>query len=118
MWRTVKTVIVMTFLLSHAHAEDVISTSPWSAAAAVPGGLTSGVIRVQEPFCEYGVGPCGGTCSEEGGKQWACAGGEMPCYQLGHCKCEVAAVCKAPAAAPKKKKINNNSGNNTGGGEK
>ena len=105
---TVKTVIMVTSLLSQAHTEEVIPTPHWSAVTAAPGNSISKspeVIRVQEPFCEYGVGPCGGTCGEEGGKHWVCASNEMPCYQLGHCKCEAATICKPPPA-PKKKKNN------------
>ena len=95
-------------LLSHAHAEGDIPGPRWGAVTAAPNSLRSGspeIIPVQEPFCEYGVGPCGGTCSEEGGKRWACASNELPCYQLGRCKCEAASACKAaPAPNPKKKK--------------
>ena len=108
MLRTVTTVIMMTFIPPQAHTEEAIAPSPyWSAITSAPGSAIAKspeVIRVQEPFCEYGVGPCGGTCSEEGGKHWVCATTEMPCYQLGRCKCEAAAICKPPP--PKKKKIN------------
>ena len=108
MLRTVTTVIMVTFTLCQAHTEEAIPGQRWSAVTSAPRGSIAkspAVIRVQEPFCEYGVGICGGTCSEEGGKHWVCASGELPCYQLGHCKCEAAAVCK-PTPAPKKKKNN------------
>jgi hypothetical protein len=58
---------------------------------------TQNIIRVQEPYCEYGVGPCGGACNEEGGKTWNCLLTELPCYQRGgRCKCEVANICWPP----------------------
>ncbi len=106
MLRTVAPLIMVTFLLLQAHAEEAMTMPQWSAATAPPRSpilKSPEVIRVQEPYCEYGVGTCGGTCSEEGGKRWACASEELPCYQLGRCKCEPANVCK-PAPAPKKKK--------------
>jgi len=52
----------------------------------------------QDPYCELGAGPCGGTCNQEDGKSWNCPAAELPCYQRGHCKCEKASICK-----PKKK---------------
>ncbi|HZV21717.1 MAG TPA: hypothetical protein VE986_09255 [Hyphomicrobiales bacterium] len=54
-----------------------------------------GPIRVQDPYCEMGVGPCGGTCNEEGGKHWNCLPTALPCYQRGgRCTCEEAGICK------------------------
>jgi hypothetical protein len=107
MLRAVATVIMVTFMLPQAHTEEAIPPAlRWSAVTSPPRSAIStnpDVIHVQEPFCEYGVGPCGGTCSEEGGKHWACATNEMPCYQLGRCKCEAANICKPPPP-PKKKK--------------
>jgi len=106
MLRAVKAVIMVTFLLSQAFAEETAPTPHWGAVTAAPESAapkSPDVIRVQEPFCEYGVGTCGGTCSEEGGKHWDCASTELPCYQLGHCKCEAASVCKPPPP-PKTKK--------------
>ncbi len=106
MLRTVTILIMVSFLLPQAHAEETFPPPDWNAVTAAPGSSnsrSSEMIRVQEPFCEYGVGPCGGTCSEEGGKRWACASGELPCYQLGRCKCEAASVCKAQPAPNKKK---------------
>jgi hypothetical protein len=103
--RAVKALLLVTFFISHACAEDVMLLPRWSAITAAPKGPASkspAVIRVQEPYCGYGVGLCGGTCSEDGGKHWDCASTELPCYQLGHCKCEAASVCKPPP--PKKKK--------------
>jgi hypothetical protein len=52
-------------------------------------------IQVQEPYCEFGAGACGGMCSEESGKHWDCERDTMPCYQRGqHCTCEVASICR------------------------
>ena len=106
MLRAFKAVMMVPFLLSQAHAEEAAPPPQWGVVTAAPNSSRSEdpeVIRVQEPFCEYGVGPCGGLCSEEGGKRWACASTELPCYQLGRCKCESASVCKPPPASKKKK---------------
>lgn len=104
MFRAAKAVILATVFLSQATAEEtqparwsIVTTVPQSAAPSQP------IVKVQEPYCEYGVGVCGGSCSEDGGKRWDCTATELPCYTLGHCKCEAAAMCK-PAPPPKKKK--------------
>lgn len=49
----------------------------------------------KEPYCEFGVGPCGGTCNQEDGKSWSCLAKELPCYQRGRCSCEQAGACKS-----------------------
>ena len=56
------------------------------------------LFLVQEPYCPFGIGPCGGKCGEDGRKEWDCPADAIPCYQQGHCQCETASMCK-----PKKK---------------
>ncbi len=63
-------------------------------------GVTPSAAGDDEPYCEMGVGSCGGKCSDEGGKQWDCTKDEIPCFHNGgHCSCESSGICK-----PKKKK--------------
>jgi hypothetical protein len=102
MLRTAQALILATVCLSLARAEEP-RPERWSVVTTVPHGsaLHGPLIKVQEPYCEYGVGVCGGSCAEDGGKRWDCAATELPCYTLGHCKCEAAAICKPPP--PKKK---------------
>jgi hypothetical protein len=92
--------------VAYAHAEDIIPRLSWSVvnspALRSIAPKAPEIIQVQEPFCEYGVGLCGGTCNEDGGKHWDCASTELPCYQLGHCKCEAASICKPPPVKKKK----------------
>ncbi|MFZ1110516.1 MAG: hypothetical protein WAN43_19495 [Rhodomicrobium sp.] len=103
MSRAVQAFILATIFLSPAYAEET-QPARWSIATMIPRGAAPNwpVIKVQEPYCDYGVGVCGGSCGEDGGKRWDCAATELPCYTLGHCKCEAAAMCKP--APPKKKK--------------
>lgn len=99
-------VALQALLLLKAYAEEAPPT-PWPSVVAITPRTIApkfpAIIRVQEPYCEYGVGVCGGACSEDGGKHWTCGAEELPCYTLGHCKCEPAGVCK-PSPPPKKKK--------------
>jgi hypothetical protein len=64
------------------------------------GGGLPRPLFVQEPYCEFGYGTCGGACSEEGKQSWDCPAETLPCFQKGqHCTCEAADMCK-----PRKKK--------------
>jgi hypothetical protein len=105
MLRAVRALIVVSWLISQAYAQDTIpslnlkldwftKTVPKPKPPKKPEA-----IQVQEAYCEFGAGACGGMCSEESGKHWDCESGTMPCYQRGqHCTCEVASMC-----LPKKK---------------
>ena len=101
MLRVAQALIVMS-LLSQVHAENTAPAQRWNVIAIVPTRPMTRppeATQVQEPYCEFGVGPCGGTCNEEGGKHWDCEPTAIPCYQRGqHCVCEVASTC-----LPKKK---------------
>ena len=101
MLRGVLFIIIAICLVPGASAETVSersTSSTWAAVIIPKGGRpTSPAIPVQDPYCEYGVGPCGGTCNEEGGKTWNCLAIQLPCYKGGgHCTCEVAGICKPP----------------------
>lgn len=100
-------VALQALLLLNAYAEEA-PPAPWPSVVAItPRSIAPkfpAIIRVQEPYCEYGVGVCGGACSEEGGKRWDCGAEELPCYTLGHCKCKSAGVCKPPPPTPARKK--------------
>jgi hypothetical protein len=102
MLRAMQALILVSCLVSQAHAENTAPARNWNVIAIVPTRPMTRppeATQVQEPYCEFGVGPCGGTCNEEGGKHWDCAGTEIPCYQRGqHCVCEAASMC-----LPKKK---------------
>jgi hypothetical protein len=98
MLRGVQALILLTCLMSQAHAENTTQRESWNAVTATiplrPMTRPPEAIQVQEPYCEFGVGPCGGTCNEEGGKHWDCESTAIPCYQRGqHCTCEVASMC-------------------------
>jgi hypothetical protein len=73
-------------------------SSPSHSQMAVPiprGSDIPGPLLVQEPFCEFGYGTCGGACSEEGKKPWDCPAKTVPCFQKGqHCSGEEADMCK------------------------
>jgi hypothetical protein len=81
----------------------VLGSSPSRSQMAMlvlPGADLPRPLFVQEPYCEFGNGPCGGACNEEGKQPWDCPAETVPCYQKGQrCSCEEAAICK-----PKKKK--------------
>jgi hypothetical protein len=104
MLRGVQSLILVTFLMSEAYAQNAIpslnlklnwftTTVPKPKPRRHPKKPVA--IQVQEPYCEFGAGTCGGMCSEESGKHWDCESGTMPCYQRGqHCTCEVASICR------------------------
>jgi hypothetical protein len=100
MLRGVLLITLATWLASSALAETPADRSVslnWAAVIIRENRQeTPGPIRVQDPYCDYGVGPCGGTCNEEGGKHWNCLSTELPCYRRGHCSCEAASICKPP----------------------
>jgi hypothetical protein len=102
MLRATLALMLVTCLAVQAHAENTAPPQSWNVVATAPmRPMTKPreAIQVQEPYCEFGVGPCGGTCNEEGGKHWNCEPAEIPCYQRGqHCVCEAATMC-----LPKKK---------------
>ncbi len=102
MLRAALALILVTCLVSQADAENTTPAQNWNVVAIVPTRPMTKppeALQVQEPYCEYGVGPCGGTCLEESGKRWDCPQNALPCYQRGqHCICEVASMCR-----PKKK---------------
>jgi len=53
------------------------------------------ILLVQEPYCELGIGACGGQCLQEDKKKWDCPAEALPCYHNGQrCTCEEAAMCK------------------------
>jgi hypothetical protein len=108
MLRAVQALIIVSWLISQAYAQDTIPSLnlklDWFTKAVPkpeppkPPKKTE-AIQVQEPYCEFGAGACGGMCSEESGKRWNCEPTAIPCYQRGqHCACEVASMC-----LPKKK---------------
>ena len=108
MLRTVTTVIMMTFTLCQAHTEEAIPGPNWSAVTSAPRGsiAKSPAVFVARALLRVWRGHMRGNLQRRGRQAlgvWQAA--ELPCYQLGHCKCEAAAVCK-PTPAPKKKKNN------------
>ena len=104
MLRAVGAFIIVVCSACPAGAEEIVSPlgHTWSAAIAAPKKPVSKpaeAIPVQlqddDPFCAYGVGPCGGTCNEENRKPWKCLAAELPCYKSGgRCKCEVTSMCQ------------------------
>src|ERR1700720_4765920 len=96
--RVAGALIVATWFVFHVRAENTIpplnldwftATVPNNPRPKTPPAKAPLAIPVQEPYCEYGVGPCGGTCLEESGKRWYCPPTAVPCYQRGqHCTCE------------------------------
>ncbi len=103
MWRAIGAFIIVIGLTSHADAEEttLFPDFRWSAAIITPKKAISKppqAIPVQlqdDPICDFGVGPCGGTCNEEGKKPWKCLSVELPCYKPGgRCKCEAASMCQ------------------------
>jgi hypothetical protein len=98
MLRAALALILLTCLVFQADAESTAAAQRWivvtSTVPVRPMTRPPEAIRVQEPYCEFGVGPCGGTCIEESGKRWYCGSNAIPCYQRGqHCTCEVASMC-------------------------
>src|SRR5258708_30993575 len=98
MLRAMQTLVVWSCLALQAHAESATLVQGWEEATATVSTIVvpkpAEAIPVQEPYCEYGVGPCGGSCNEESGKHWDCPQNALPCYQLGqHCTCEGASMC-------------------------
>jgi hypothetical protein len=95
-------IVLAALLISEAHAEgSVLQNFSWITTTVPkkitpkPPEKTSPVIKVQDDaYCENGVGPCGGQCSEESGKKWECAATEIPCFHMSRCSCEAAAKCK------------------------
>ncbi len=99
MSRAIVILLAMTLWPAQLHPEEAPRLS-WVPSVLPKNPATPRVLLAEdEPYCELGNGPCGGQCTEEGGKKWACAADTLPCYQRGRCTCEVATVCK-----PKKKK--------------
>jgi hypothetical protein len=77
------TLVIAVCLLVQAQAQDTAPLTPVNPQ------------DIQDPDCEFGVGPCGGTCNEEGGKHWNCLAMQLPCYKGGgRCACEAASQCK------------------------
>jgi hypothetical protein len=105
MLRIAQTLIAVSCLLSNAHAQEISAPQGLRlitvAVPKMPITKRPPAIQVQEPYCEFGVGPCGGLCIEEEGKKtWDCPKNALPCFlRGGHCSCEEASVCK-----PAKKK--------------
>ena len=104
MLRATQALILVICLVSQAHAESATPAQGWDQATAtvskIPVPKPAEAIPIQEPYCEFGAGACGGACNEESGKRWDCPKNALPCYQPGqHCTCEVASMCH-----PKKKK--------------
>jgi hypothetical protein len=97
MLRVTQALILVMSLLSQVHAENTAPALSWNVIAIVPTRPMTKppeAIPVQEPYCEFGAGACGGMCSEESGKRWSCEPAAIPCYQRGqHCTCEVASMC-------------------------
>ena len=94
--RTILVLLALATCPFQLHAEE-LAQGGWQVTVAAQARPSLG--RIRKPQCPFGVGVCGGQCAEDGRKQWDCAGGELPCYQEGHCSCQVADMCK-PAAAP------------------
>jgi hypothetical protein len=104
MLRATQALILVICLVIETYAEDTAPLQSWNVVAIVPARpmrRPPEAIQVEEPYCEYGVGPCGGSCNEEAGKHWDCGKNTMPCYQSGQrCKCEEADMCR-PQEPPK-----------------
>ena len=75
MLRAAGALIVATWFVFQVRAENTIpplnlnwftATVPNNPPSKTPPAKPPLAIPVQEPYCEYGVGPCGGTCLEEG----------------------------------------------------
>jgi hypothetical protein len=102
MLRAIGAIIVLTCLSSQTNAEEITwSFSSWFAPIVTPNKpiskppQTMPVQLKKEPTCDFGVGPCGGTCNEEHRKPWTCKPTELPCYKEGgRCKCEQASLCQ------------------------
>jgi hypothetical protein len=90
--------ILVTCLISQTRAEETIPPNQSTTTVPKPEPpkhpKKPKAIQVQEPYCEFGAGACGGMCSEESGKHWDCKPTAIPCYQRGQrCTCEVASMC-------------------------
>ncbi len=95
MLRTMTIVLAATVSVSLAHSQE-LSSLTWAATTLpkISRSKTPLMLLIQEPYCESGVGDCGGQCSEDGGKRWQCPATALPCYRPGRCTCEEATICK------------------------
>jgi hypothetical protein len=106
MLRAIGIFLVATCPLSQLHAGQMSEPreASWIAVTLIrPHNIQRrSIILVQdEPYCPSGAGPCGGTCSEESGKQWTCPRNAIPCYQsASRCSCQTAVQCLPKPRVP------------------